>query len=98
VTFALELQQQRGRQRVEAGAGEAAERAGDPVERPRAGDVGDRDGERDTALQPPQPRGDRVGKRARARFVAHRRQLRFEPRPCGVGPVAPQIGHKNRVL
>ena len=98
LALAFELQQDRVGQRVEAGGGEAAQRAGDVLERPGAGDVGDGDGEGDAALQPAQGGGDRLGRRAArasSRTVARSRSSGVSD---GVRTGAPQIGHRNRVL
>ena len=98
VALALELQQDRRQDRVDAGGGEAAQRGGDALERPGAGDVGARDGERHAALQPAQACRHRLWCRAAQRVGPHRLELGIEPRDQWVGTVAPQIGHEIRVL
>ena len=71
LSVAGELQQDRIGEGAEAARGEGAERAGDLVERPDPGDVGDGDSERHAALELAQAGRHRVGRRARARVGAH---------------------------
>ena len=95
---ALELQEYGVGQRVEAARGKGAERAGDLVERPHPCDIGNGDGECLLALEPAQARGDRVGPGPVAGHAARRHQFAVEAGGNGIRAVAPQIGHKSRVL
>ena len=98
LAVAFELQEDGVGQCVEATVGEGAELTGDLLERPDARDVGDRDGERLLALQPTQGGGDGIGPGSVARRAARFGERGHEAGHDSIRTVAPQIGHKGRVL
>ena len=89
LAVALELQQDRSGERVQAPGGEGAEFAGHPVERPGSGDVGDGDGQGDAALELAQPRRHHGRRRARARVGAHGLELDGKVAGLRIGPATP---------
>ena len=89
LSVAFELQEDRVREGTQATRGEVAELAGDAVERPDPGDVGDGDRERHAALQAPESGGDLGRYGARGGFASHGRQFGRQVGCRGVRSMTP---------